>query len=1541
MAATDQPYRSQYGLDIVFAVTSIVMLATIVWMLVDDYNREYKTEQRIFRDVEVAMAQREALKKMPSYAEFVAAKNDFDKARQERVDKDYDKKIAEKTAEIRRLLPAKEEADLKLQNLKADLDSKSSFYDIAADEQKFDLVAKYKKEIGNLNGEIAKARDDVEQQTLKIKELARDKDAMERPLTETTGKLKKLLDNFDRQVNTAILKKWGAGDVFRSLPVIDGFASPTKIEQITLNDLTIDYNFKGVTRFDRCMTCHKGITRPTYTKANIADLWYQPSESMDKKLSEAKKILEERRAAYTGLDEGKTLPSPDELKLDMLSDKRLTPGRVTEYCGHPRMDLFVGANSKHPVEKFGCTICHAGQPSGTSFTYAAHTPNDKATLNRWKKDHDWVSQHDWDFPMLPTRFGESSCLQCHHQVTDLYGDGAKAEAPTLLKGYNLIREFGCYGCHEINGYKGGRRVGPDMRLEPKPPLDELKPADRVKLYGDPDNPPGTLRKVGPSLYRVSEKTNETWAVKWLLAPREFRPDTKMPHYYGLSNNDEEALNGTGQEKFPATEIRGIALYLFKNSRDFVSKIGKAQDAGLADKIAALEAKGAKITDDEKQELAEAKEMRLVQVQAKPLDKKLGQIQGDKKIGRDLFTKKGCLACHSHASTNEPDDDWPAAPSEAEFGPNLSQVKGKLLSPGIDAVQARVWLTNWLKNPLLHSPRTKMPITHLTDKEAADIGAWLLAQDAPADPKTGKPSPDLQGDKWATLTVNDPDEKECRDLASVYLIRVLAESELPTFFSGKLDPYRIEALGVDERDLAAQLSEKGLKKTIADAKSRQQTIDEDKARRDTLLYFVGRKAISRLGCFGCHDIPGFDNAKQIGTGLQDWGKKDPGRLAFEDIENYVQHNYHGKQVVDKLVDEDGKPLSVANGSLYEQFYYDNLMHKTRVGYLNQKILEPRSYDFGRIRAWDDRSRMPQFKFARDKMKPKEDDTAFNNRKLWAEAIDRPLDKGAKPRPPESTAAYLARKEKDEADDREAVMTFVLGLVAEPIAAQFLNQPSPQRLAEVKGRQVIDKFNCAGCHVLRPGSFQFQLTDTAKRGLDELFKKFEKDGVYKDDYFFAEHRAWFEPPQKGDLATAFGVRPALTAKDKKARVQFTLSEALDINPSGGGKDDAIKFRAWDKVALSPFDLTWPPPQALRSTDAFREWDRQYGTYGGALANLLTGYLKSLAENDPGKFKKYDEPGPSVPPQLLWQGSRTQPDWLFQFLLNPTKVRQMTVLRMPKFNMSEDEARALVDYFAAVEQRVNPEADLVYPYPKVPQHGDLDSSYWADQTDRYVERLKKNGQYADEVKGYTKVWEKMIEDLKSEAKTAEAKLKDATSVEEKLKKAEGEAKDDKAKAEAKKKLEGAQLETAFWGAEKRRLDKLVDPKGGKTLKTLEEDWSHSEAYALAGFRLVVNQCNKCHAVGNLVAQQEDTQGPSLNLASLRLRPEWAKRWIANPQRFIPYISAMPAYFKKSDPAPLVIWSPGTHLEQIDSARDAVLDLPSITALPLTRFWMQSGGK
>src|SRR5262245_50107460 len=59
MAASDQHYRSQKTLDIVFGVSCVVMLLTIAWMFAQDYFKDFKSEQRVFRDVETAVAQRD------------------------------------------------------------------------------------------------------------------------------------------------------------------------------------------------------------------------------------------------------------------------------------------------------------------------------------------------------------------------------------------------------------------------------------------------------------------------------------------------------------------------------------------------------------------------------------------------------------------------------------------------------------------------------------------------------------------------------------------------------------------------------------------------------------------------------------------------------------------------------------------------------------------------------------------------------------------------------------------------------------------------------------------------------------------------------------------------------------------------------------------------------------------------------------------------------------------------------------------------------------------------------------------------------------------------------------------------------------------------------------------------------------------------------------------------------------------------------------------------------------------------------------------
>src|SRR5262249_44744662 len=131
----------------------------------------------------------------------------------------------------------------------------------------------------------------------------------------------------------------------------------------------------------------------------------------------------------------------------------------------------------------------------------------------------------------------------------------------------------------------------------------------------------------------------------------------------------------------------------------------------------------------------------------------------------------------------------------------------------------------------------------------------------------------------------------------------------------------------------------------------------------------------------------------------------------------------------------------------------------------------------------------------------------------------------------------------------------------------------------------------------------------------------------------------------------------------------------------------------------------------------------------------------------------------------GEKVQTSWLFQFLKNPTKIRRVTILRMPRFNMSDDEAMTFVNYFAAIDRRENPAVNLTYPYETVPQRSD---DYLAKEGEQYrkdlMERLGQSAlqQRADREKLQTLVWDRMLQDriteLEGDVKAAEAAMKAA---------------------------------------------------------------------------------------------------------------------------------------------------------------------------------------
>jgi mono/diheme cytochrome c family protein len=65
-----------------------------------------------------------------------------------------------------------------------------------------------------------------------------------------------------------------------------------------------------------------------------------------------------------------------------------------------------------------------------------------------------------------------------------------------------------------------------------------------------------------------------------------------------------------------------------------------------------------------------------------------------------------------------------------------------------------------------------------------------------------------------------------------------------------------------------------------------------------------------------------------------------------------------------------------------------------------------------------------------------------------------------------------------------------------------------------------------------------------------------------------------------------------------------------------------------------------------------------------------------------------GGDMAPDLSYEGTAVQRDWLVQFLKNPETLRPALIRRMPKFNLSDAEINALTDYMLTVYQ--TPEFD-----------------------------------------------------------------------------------------------------------------------------------------------------------------------------------------------------------------------------------------------------------
>ena len=1128
MPATDQFFRKQNSLHIVFAASCLLLFLSTLMMMIEDQGDEWRVYQRTgFQISAAAMGRDIDLIRTEEY------QSQTERLRTELAG--IDDKLKEYSTLRDRLEDDRKQAALAVVRLDGQLraqkgiqDEKSSRYGLAVRDNvdtkasltifqealhqaaelqlELEAVQKHLAEIGNPEQE-----DDPETKK-RLEELS----ALLAQQTEVQAALNKLQE--DEKLLSAALeqerptksvssfKRW-----LMEQPIMDGFNSHLRIHQDWIPDLMQPLGMTEIARFDRCRTCHMNMDKTV--PGNLPAYPHGHPESAN----------------------------PEDW---VYENKHPHP-----YSTHPKPELYVTASSPHPVSKFGCTICHEGQGSGTSFSNAEHSPNDPWIHHQWSEEYGYHPNHFWEYPMLPDRFEESSCIRCHHRVVELgQHPDLGASAPKVVRGFNLIRKYGCFGCHEIHGFDAGKAIGPDMRLEPQ------TVADAERIADDPNQHPGRYRKVGPSLRHVAAKADADWIAQWIQRPSRFRPTTKMPQFFGLTNQQDEQ-----SRKYEAVELAGIAHLLTSLSED-VELLRPAEN-----------------------------------------------YQPDAERGAAFFAQKGCLGCHDHSAVEGPKED---------FGPNISDIHRKV-KRNTDNPNFSDWLYTWIREPERHHSRTRMPSLFYdvyttggspTDVDpVADIVAFLLSR----------------GDREEVASP-EFEEETLDSLATLFLRKArfsnaAVEQILAT---GRFPQKRADIKG-DEIALATEDGS---------------AIEDGEEWRLRKLEYIGRHTVSRYGCYGCHDISGYEEARPIGTALHDWGRKDTTKLGVEHIEEFLHHHGEPKDSKYRSTAERVKQATlraagggVASKSFVDEaeeerelaaaHFYDSLLHHGRPGFIWQKLRAPRSYDYmtTETKGYDELLRMPKF----------------------------PL----------------------QEDEIEAIATFVLGLVADPPATSFIYQPNERETNRIEGEFLLAKYNCTGCHMVElprvtygvnveDDVFATELNATDHESALDLLLEFRppKQALTGETKTFVVDGEEVTLP----LASFHGLRMVLPDPEEEdpefREIGFDLYETLDF----GEGDDA-------KRLLPSSRVTVPESKLLEYEDG----------RGGSFAEWLVNYLTENT-TDGNRQLAWQ----ASPPPLYQEGLKVQTPWLYQFLLEPETIRFTTVLRMPRFNMSPEEARVLANYFAAVD-------------------------------------------------------------------------------------------------------------------------------------------------------------------------------------------------------------------------------------------------------------------
>jgi cytochrome c551/c552 len=276
-----------------------------------------------------------------------------------------------------------------------------------------------------------------------------------------------------------------------------------------------------------------------------------------------------------------------------------------------------------------------------------------------------------------------------------------------------------------------------------------------------------------------------------------------------------------------------------------------------------------------------------------------------------------------------------------------------------------------------------------------------------------------------------------------------------------------------------------------------------------------------------------------------------------------------------------------------------------------------------------------------------------------------------------------------EDARDVATYLTSLKTDatyPSDVSFMDDP---QLAE-RGRQLVTRYGCGSCHEIRgfedATRIGTELTKEGSKPIEQLdFGLLERQAERERWY---THKGFFEHKLENPATYDQGKEKA--AEDRLRMPNILLS-----------KDDirALTTLLLGSVDAPFFGKFYSIPEAFRYIPTDRRKDIQEGWWLVKKYNCMGCHPVQVGQRSVlSTLPRYQDPDwkEQLPPTLIQEGARVNPEWLTHFLANPAisekdtnrnGVRRYLKARMPTFSFSPNEIQVLVKFFAAQAEQPSP--------------------------------------------------------------------------------------------------------------------------------------------------------------------------------------------------------------------------------------------------------------